>query len=78
MKVKQLAALKTDTKLGGVEKIEKLRAIGSAIDAKITPLLNPEQQQKFLALRDAARREMIEKMAGRAEHAAEQAIDQHL
>ena len=76
--VKQLAALKTDTKLGGVEKIEKLRAIGSAIDAKITPLLNPEQQQKFLALRDAARREMIEKMAGRAEHAAEQAIDQHL
>lgn len=76
--VKQLAALKTDTKLGGVEKIEKLRAIGSAIDAKITPLLNPEQQQKFLAFRDAARREMIEKMAGRAEHAAEQAIDQHL
>ena len=76
--VKQLAALKKDAKLGGVEKIEKLRAIGSAIDAKITPLLNPEQQQKFLALRDAARREMIEKMAGRAEHAAEQAIDQHL
>ena len=31
------------------------------MDAKITPLLNPEQQQKYQAVRDRLRRRLIEK-----------------
>ena len=43
--VKQLGALKKNTSLKPLEKIEQLRQIGSAIDAKITPLLDPQQQK---------------------------------
>src|SRR5262249_40969390 len=52
----QLAALKKDTALSAVKKVERLREIGSAIDAKITPFLNPEQQQKFQTLREQMRK----------------------
>ena len=38
---KQLGALKKNTSLKPLEKIEQLKQIGSAIDAKITPLLDP-------------------------------------
>jgi Spy/CpxP family protein refolding chaperone len=51
-----------------------LKQIGSAIDAKITPLLNPEQQKKFQSLRDEARRNMIEKMGSQAIQKAEAKI----
>jgi len=43
-------------------------------------LLNPEQQQKFEAMRDQMRKKMVEKMAaeaaGKVGKAAEQDIDQ--
>ena len=51
--LKQLGALKTDTKLSGVQKVEALRKLGVSFDEKISPLLNPDQQQKFQALRVA-------------------------
>jgi hypothetical protein len=54
-----------------MEKIEQLKQIRGAIDAKITPLLNPEQQKKFAAMRDEKRRELIEKMGSEAVHKAE-------
>ena len=38
---KQLGALKKNTSLKPLEKVEQLKQIGSAIDAKITPLLDP-------------------------------------
>ena len=38
---KQLGALKKNTSLKPLEKIEQLKQIGGAIDAKITPLLDP-------------------------------------
>jgi hypothetical protein len=69
--VKQLGALKKNTSLKPVEKIEQLRQIGSAIDGKITPLLDQQQQQKFKAMREQMRRDMIEKMGNAAIDKAE-------
>jgi len=69
--VKQLGALKKNTALKPVEKIEQLRQIGSAIDGKITPLLDQQQQQKFKAMREQMRRDMIEKMGNAAIDKAE-------
>ena len=69
--VKQLGALKKNTALKPVEKIEQLRQIGSAIDGKIAPLLDQQQQQKFKAMREQMRRDMIEKMGNAAIDKAE-------
>ncbi len=59
--VPKLQALKNDTSLSAVEKVRKLREIGDAVDAKVTPLLNPDQQHKFQAMREQMRRRFIEK-----------------
>ncbi|HZD09299.1 MAG TPA: hypothetical protein VE176_13675, partial [Candidatus Limnocylindrales bacterium] len=39
------------------------KQISSSVDEKVVPLLDPQQQQKFQAIRDEHRRELIEKMA---------------
>jgi len=62
----QLEALKKNTSLKPLQKIEQLKQIADSVDSKLTPLLNPEQQQKFDAIRDEHRRELIEKMASQA------------
>src|SRR5262245_42596719 len=62
----QLEALKKNTSLKPLQKIERLKQIADSLDSKITPLLNPDQQQKFQAIRDEHRRELIEKMASQA------------
>ena len=59
----QLEDLKKKTSLKPLQKIEQLKQIADSVDSKITPLLNPDQQQKFQAIRDEHRRELIEKMA---------------
>ena len=64
--IKQLGELKKDTKLSGLQKVEALRKTGVSFDEKISPLLNPEQQQKFQAMREQLRRKMIEEMADTA------------
>jgi hypothetical protein len=64
--VKQLEALKKNTALGGVKKIEELKKIADAIEAKISPQLNPEQQAKFKQLRAETRRKLAEKLAAKA------------
>jgi hypothetical protein len=64
--LKQLGDLKKDTKLGALKKVERLREIGTSFDAKMKPLLIPEQQQKFETMRDEARRKMIETMGSEA------------
>ena len=61
--IKQLGALKKDTTQSGLQKVEALRKLGVSFDEKISPLLNPEQQQKFQAMREEMRRRMIEEMA---------------
>jgi hypothetical protein len=62
----QLEALKKNTSLKPLQKIEQLKQIADSVDSKLTPLLNPDQQQKFQAIRDEHRRELIEKMASQA------------
>ena len=66
--ITQLGKLKKDTSLSGVKKIERLKEIGSAIDNKISPLLNPEQKSKFDTLREQARRHLVEQMGDEMLH----------
>jgi hypothetical protein len=62
----QLEALKKNASLKPLQKIEQLKQIAESVDSKLTPLLNPDQQQKFQAIRDEHRRELIAKMASQA------------
>jgi hypothetical protein len=73
---KQLEALKKNTSLDALKKVERLKEIGSAIDAKIMPILDPPQQQKFQALREEKRREMRETMESKAMQKVETGIKQ--
>ena len=59
--VPKLQAVKNDEKLSGLDKVKKLREIGQDVDAKVAPLLNPDQQVKFQAMRERLRRRLIEK-----------------
>ncbi|HTP47171.1 MAG TPA: hypothetical protein VMQ50_09665, partial [Casimicrobiaceae bacterium] len=63
---KQLEALKKNTSLSGLKKLEQLRDIGKSFDEKIKPLLNTDQQPKFQAMREALRKRLAEKMASEA------------
>jgi len=62
----QLEALKKNTTMKPLDKIEQLKQISGAVDAKITPLLNADQQKKFTEIRDGYRRQLIEKMGEKA------------
>jgi len=70
----KLEALKKNTSLKPLDKIEQLKQISGAVDAQITPLLNAYQQKKFTEIRDEFRREMIEKMSGKLAQKAEAEI----
>ena len=59
---KQLEALKKNTSLKPLDKLEQLKKVADEVDAKLTPLLDQQQQQKFQAIREQHRRELIEKM----------------
>ena len=58
----KIEAVKSNTSLGPLQKAMQLRQIGEATDAKVMPILNPEQQQKWQAMRTQERQEMIQKM----------------
>src|SRR5262245_42357786 len=74
--LQQLQAVKKDTSLGAVQKVERVRAIGAAFDEKLKPLIDAEQQQKFQALREGLRKRFIETMASEALHKAEGKVEQ--
>jgi Spy/CpxP family protein refolding chaperone len=59
---KKMKAVKANTSLGPLEKIMQLKQIGTEMDAKVKPILNPEQYQKFEQIRAQEREEMIQKM----------------
>jgi hypothetical protein len=59
----KLEALKKNTALSPLQKVEQLKQIADEIDAKVIPLLDQQQQQKFRTIREEHRRELIEKMA---------------
>jgi hypothetical protein len=76
--VTQLGALKKNVSLSGLQKVEQLRKLGVSFDEKIMPLLNAEQQPKFQALREQARRRIIEEMTSKAADKLEKAVEQDL
>jgi len=76
--IKQLGALKKNTTLSGLKKIEQLRQIGASFGEKVTPLLNPDQQSKFQELREALRRRMLAMIESEAAAKLEGAADQHV
>jgi hypothetical protein len=61
----KLEALKKNTSLSPVQKLEQLKQIADEVDAKITPLLDQQQQQKFQAIREEHRRALIEKLGSK-------------
>ena len=73
--IPKLQALKKDASASAEDKVRQLHDISVAVDAKITPLLNPEQQQKYQAVRERLRRRLIEKVGSalveKLEHEAE-------
>jgi Protein of unknown function (DUF3604) len=61
--ITQLQALKKDTSLTAVKKVERLRQISVSFDEKLKPLINADQQEKFQAMREELRKRLIDKMA---------------
>ena len=57
-----MEALKKNTSLKPLDKLEQLKKIADEVDTKLTPLLDQQQQQKFQAIRERAPAELIEKM----------------
>ncbi len=76
--ITQLGVLKKDKAFSGAQKLEEMRRIGAAFDAKVKPLLNPAQQAKFAQLREALRRRVLEKIAGGAATKVEDSAEKHV
>jgi hypothetical protein len=74
----KLEALKKSASLSPLQKLEQLKQIADEVDAKITPLLDQHQQQKFQAIREEHRRELIGKMASKVMQKIETDIKQEL
>ena len=64
--VKQLDALKKNTSLSALQKVEELRKFGVSFDEKLKPLINADQQQKFQLMREDLRKRLIERMTDAA------------
>ena len=58
----KIQAIKSNTSLGPMQKAMQLRQIGEATDAKVQPILSPEQYQKWQAMRQQEREQMMQKM----------------
>jgi periplasmic protein CpxP/Spy len=58
----KLKALKSDTSLPPLQKAMKMRQIGEDTDAKLQPILTPEQNQKWQQMRTQERQQMMQKM----------------
>lgn len=57
-----LEQVKNSTSLGPMQKAMELKRISNATDEKIMPILNPQQQQKYQAMREQERQQMIQKL----------------
>jgi hypothetical protein len=74
----KLQELKKNTSLKPEQKLEQLKQISDEIDAKVSPLLDQQQQQKFQAIREEHRRQLIEKLAGQVVQKAKADIEQDI
>ena len=59
---KKMKAIKANTSLGPLQKAMQLKQVGTDMDSKVQPILNPQQYQKFEQIRQQEREEMIQKM----------------
>lgn len=59
---KKMKALKSDTSLGPLQKAMQMKQIGTEMDAKVKPILNPDQYQKWEQMRAQEREQMMQKM----------------
>jgi len=59
---KKMKAIKSNTTLGPLEKAMQLKQVGTDMDTKVQPILNPQQYQKFQQIRQQEREQMIQKM----------------
>jgi hypothetical protein len=74
----KLEALKKDAALSPLQKLDQLKQIANEVDARITPLLDRQQQQKFQAIREEHRRKLIDKMASQMMQKVESDVKQAL
>jgi hypothetical protein len=58
----KIQAIKSNTSLGPMQKAMQLRQIGEATDAKVQPILSPEQYQKWQQMRAQEKEQMMQKM----------------
>jgi len=58
----KLQAIKSNTSLGPLQKAMQLKEVGQQTDSKVMPILNPEQQQKWQAMRTQERQDMMQKL----------------
>ena len=61
----KMKALKSDTSMPPLQKAMQMRQIGEATDAKMKPILNPGQYQKWEQMRAAEKQQMMQKMENR-------------
>jgi protein CpxP len=58
----KMKAIKGNSSLGPLEKGMQMKQVGTDMDAKVKPILSPDQYQKFEAMRAQEREQMIQKM----------------
>lgn len=58
----KIQALKADTSMPPAQKMMQMRQIREATDAKINPILTPDQQQKLQQMHAQQREQMMQKM----------------
>lgn len=63
--VPKLKALKSNTSLGPMQKAMQMRQIADATDAKLKPILTPQQYQTWEQMRAQERQQMMQKMENR-------------
>jgi Spy/CpxP family protein refolding chaperone len=57
----KVQAVKANTSLGPMQKAMQMKQISNATDAKLKPILTPEQFQKLQMMHEQQRQEMIQK-----------------
>ena len=72
--IKKLTALKNDTSVTGLKKVEQLKQVADSFVDEVKPLLNADQQQKFDGVRDQLRERVLERVGAAAIEKAEAAI----
>lgn len=61
----KLKALKSDTSMPPLQKMRQMRQIADDTDAKLKPILSPQQYEKWQQMRAQEREQMMQKMENR-------------